>query len=224
MYAEIILNNVLFDSSSVLYYAVLLEEQLQTIKSDINKRGVGEGCVLSGLKLCGDFLREATQQENEIDIHVTHSLTQLLPILSAGSDDDSVEDSYVHHYLGPALQSVYSTDPRFSVRWANGTLYHDSSFKPDFQVSTRCINVKCVIVVAEFKPKSHNSSVESDLVKLGKQMKTMCNDLVQKRTPQPTVCGLLCQGENVCTFIMNMPSPRVYRMTKLSAFSPCSSS
>ncbi|KAI8057547.1 uncharacterized protein B0P05DRAFT_498570 [Gilbertella persicaria] len=177
--------------------------------------------LMSTLKLCSNFLCQAIQQNNEVDLHVAHSLTQLLPVLVAGSDDCSVEDSYVHHYLAPILQSIFSTNERFGVRWANGALNQDLSFKPDFQVSTRCINIKLVVVVAEFKPKSYNSSVESDLVKLGKQMKLMYNDIVQKRTPQPELCGLLCQGENLYTFMMDMPSPQTYRLIKLSSLTLC---
>ncbi|KAG2237224.1 hypothetical protein INT48_006628 [Thamnidium elegans] len=154
----------------------------------------------STLKLCTDFLIQATEQDNEVDLHMAHTLTQLLPVFVAGSHDSSIEDSYVHHYLAPILQSIYSTDKKFTVRWANGALNEDSTFKPDFQVFSRIINIKCIVIVAEFKPKSRNSAVESDLIKLGKQMKLMYNELVEKRVPKPTVCGLLCQGENLSTY------------------------
>ncbi|OAD04261.1 hypothetical protein MUCCIDRAFT_183364 [Mucor lusitanicus CBS 277.49] len=153
--------------------------------------------LLSSLKVCTVFLQEATNQINEVDLHVAHTMTYLLPVLVAGADDAAQEDS------------------------ANATLNQDMQYKPDFQVSTRFINVKCVIIVAEFKPKSHHSSTESDLIKLGKQLKLMYNDLVAKGTPHPTVGGLLCQGENACTFIMDLPSPQVYRMTKLSQITLC---
>lgn len=104
---------------------------------------------------------------------------------------------------------------------ANGTLNGDSTFKPDFQVFSRIINIRCIAIVAEFKPKSRNSAVESDLIKLGKQMKLVYNDLVEKGVPKPTVCGLLCQGENLNTYAMDMPSPYTYRMVKLSKATLC---
>ncbi|KAI8077020.1 hypothetical protein BDF21DRAFT_384817 [Thamnidium elegans] len=174
----------------------------------------------STLKLCTDFLIQATEQDNEVDLHMAHTLTQL-PVFVAGSHDSSIEDSYVHHYLAPILQSIYSTDKKFTVRWANGALNEDSTFKPDFQVFSRIINIKCIVIVAEFKPKSRNSAVESDLIKLGKQMKLMYNELVEKRVPKPTVCGLLCQGENLSTYVMDIPSPYTYRMVKLSKVTLC---
>ncbi|GAA5816089.1 hypothetical protein MFLAVUS_009611 [Mucor flavus] len=98
------------------------------------------------------------------------------------------------------------------TRMVNGALNDDSTFKPDFQVFSRAINIKCIVVVTEFKPTSRNSAVESDLVKLGKQMKLIYNNLVAKRIPKPSVCGLLCQRETLCTYVMDMPSSHAYRM------------
>ncbi|KAG2205501.1 hypothetical protein INT47_005875, partial [Mucor saturninus] len=175
----------------------------------------------STLKSCTNFLIQATEQDNEVDLHMAHTLTQLLPVFVAGSQDNSIEDSYVHHYLAPILQSIYSMDKKFTVRWSNGALKEDTMFKPGFQVFSRVINIRCIIIVAEFKAKSHNSAVESDLVKLGKQMKVMYNELVEKRIPKPTVCGLLCQGENLKTYVMDMTSSHTYRMVKLSSVTLC---
>ncbi|CAO3668250.1 unnamed protein product [Rhizopus stolonifer] len=177
----------------------------------------------STLKLCTGFLRQATEEDNEVDLHMAYTLTQLIPVFVAGSIDSSIEGSYVHHHLAPILQSIFSAEKKFTVHWASGVLNEDSSFKPDFRVFSRIINIKCTVVVAEFKSKSHNSAVESDLLKLGKQMKLMYNDLVQKRIPKPNVCGLLCQGENLSTFVMDMPSPFIYRMVKLSKVTLCRS-
>ncbi|KAI8881842.1 hypothetical protein K501DRAFT_188048 [Backusella circina FSU 941] len=64
----------------------------------------------STLNLCTDFLIQATEQDNEVDLHMAHTLTQLLPVFVADSHDSSIEDSYMHHYLAPILQSIYNTD------------------------------------------------------------------------------------------------------------------
>lgn len=104
---------------------------------------------------------------------------------------------------------------------ANSALNKDSVFKPGFRVFSHIINIRCIVIVAEFKHKSHNLAVESDLIKLGKQMKLVFNDLVEKRVPKPTVCGLLCQGENLNAYVMDMPSPYTYLMVKLSKVTLC---
>lgn len=64
------------------------------------------------------------------------------------------------------------------IHRANGALNEDSAYKPDFEGFGRIINIRCIVLVAEFKPKSRNSAVESDFIELGKQMKTLYNDLV----------------------------------------------
>lgn len=40
-----------------------------------------------------------------------------LPVFVAGSHDSLIEDSYVHRYLAPIFQSIYSMDKKFTVRW-----------------------------------------------------------------------------------------------------------
>ena len=78
---------------------------------------------------------------------------------------------------------------------ANDALNDNLIFRPGFQV----VNVRCIVIVAEFKPKSRNSAVKSNLVKLGKQMKLVYNDLIEKRVPKPITYRLLCQGKNLHT-------------------------
>ncbi|KAI8367959.1 hypothetical protein EDC96DRAFT_143342 [Choanephora cucurbitarum] len=90
---------------------------------------------------------------------------------------------------------------------ANDALNDNLIFRPGFQV----VNVRCIVIVAEFKPKSRNSAVKSNLVKLGKQMKLVYNDLIEKRVPKPITYRLLCQGKNLHT----------YGMTKLSEATLC---
>lgn len=104
---------------------------------------------------------------------------------------------------------------------ANGTLNGDLTSKPGFQVFSRIINIRCIVIVAAFKHKPRNSAVESDFIKLGKQMKLKYNDLIEKRVPKLTVCGLICQGENLNTYVMAMPFPHTYRMVKLSKTTLC---
>ncbi|KAI7897300.1 uncharacterized protein EV154DRAFT_546712 [Mucor mucedo] len=77
-------------------------------------------------------------------------------------------------------------------------------------------SAKCVVLIAEFKHKNQNSYIESDLVKLGKQMKITLNLLIKDGVKKPKVCGIRCEGEEVYTFIMDIPSPKLYRMCNVS--------
>lgn len=61
-----------------------------------------------------------------------------------------------------------------------------------------------------------NSYVESDLVKLAKQMKVALNALVVEGVTKPKVCGVHYEGENVETYAMDISSPRLYRLTNAS--------
>ncbi|KAI7906758.1 uncharacterized protein BX663DRAFT_428090, partial [Cokeromyces recurvatus] len=73
-------------------------------------------------------------------------------------------------------------------------------FKPDFVVYSISINVKCISVLGEFKKSTNYSAIESDKVKLGKQMRAIYNELVLYRVPNPVVCGIICQGDDIFTY------------------------
>ncbi|KAL9541102.1 hypothetical protein MBANPS3_009311 [Mucor bainieri] len=178
---------------------------------------------LSALTMASSLLTNATTaaSKNVIDIHTAHTLVQTLPMLVARSPLSKVEDSYVQQILSPMLQSIFHSDERFEVQWANAELASSGlkTYKPDFTVFTRVINVECVLLVSEFKPTKSNSAVESDLVKLGRQMQSTYNDLVNDRLGNPTVCGIRSEGTRLTTYCMDMPSPNMYRMMKLAEIS-----
>lgn len=81
------------------------------------------------------------------------------------------------------------------------------AYKPDFSAFSRIINKKCVFLVYEFKPTKHNSEVESDLVKLGCQMRFSYKALVSHRVDNPIVCDVRSEGTQLTTYCMDMSSP-----------------
>ncbi|CEP12945.1 hypothetical protein [Parasitella parasitica] len=134
------------------------------------------------------------------------------------------EDAYVRHYPSPIILSLFESARRLKTRWANGNdiKKHDPiSYKPDFCVYTQTININCVIPIAEFKPTDNNSAVESDEVKLRRQMKAAYNDLVENRIPNPIVCGMLAQGKRISNYVMDMIAPQLYRFRKISEVDLC---
>lgn len=95
------------------------------------------------------------------------------------------------------------------------------AYKPDFQGYNLSGNAKCIVLIAEFKPLDQNSYVESDLLKLGKQVKLTLNKVVSDGVVRPKVCGVLCESSNLSTYVMDLASPQVYRMinvTKVKLF------
>lgn len=170
------------------------------------------------MTLCAELLTKACKSENLLDIHTAQVLTQILPVLINGPPDDSNEDTFVHYYLSPLLSSVFASDPLLKIKWANGQLTRNNNvaFKPDFVVYNISGSVKCIVLIAEFKPTEQNPYVESDLVKLAKQMKVILNKLIINGVTKPKICGVRCEGENVHTYVMDLPSPKLYRIINTS--------
>ncbi|KAI8083390.1 uncharacterized protein B0P05DRAFT_537110 [Gilbertella persicaria] len=173
---------------------------------------------ISSLALCGKMLSDACESKNLLDIHTAQVLTHVLPIFINGPPDYSIEDSYVHNYLSPLLTTVFGSDPLLNMKWANGQLKSNDSksYKPDFLVYNLSGSIKRVVLISEFKPTDQHSYVESDLVKLAKQMKLTLNNLVLSGVVEPKVCGIRCEGNNLHTYVMDLVSPKVYRMKSAS--------
>ncbi|KAF7725667.1 hypothetical protein EC973_009474 [Apophysomyces ossiformis] len=173
----------------------------------------------AAISFAHNCMSSVINEGNQVDIHVAHALGQYLPLFYAQAPPKDIEDSYVHHYLAPILQSVFSSNGRFRIHWANTQMKNDS-LKPDFMVTSTCVSFPLAIVVGEFKPPQFNSNQnESDIVKIGKEMRGMLNDLVKKNTPNPVVCGVLVQGFAISTFVLDLPASKLYRMTKIAEVS-----
>jgi hypothetical protein len=104
------------------------------------------------------------------------------------------------------------------MKWANGQLERGNpkTCKPDFLVYNLPGSVKCVVLIAEFKRPDQNSYVESDLIKLGKQMKLTMSKLVSDGIVKLKVYGVHCEGSNLYTYVMDLASPKVYRMINVA--------
>lgn len=110
----------------------------------------------------------------------------------------------------------YSTVANISLQANKSLTDTKGTLKPDFIVYVKTINTHCEILAAEFKPPNAVCQLESDKVKLGKEMRLMYNRLVIFGVSNQVVCGILVENHTISTFKMDMPSPRFYRLTKLS--------
>ncbi|KAI7885887.1 hypothetical protein K492DRAFT_141207 [Lichtheimia hyalospora FSU 10163] len=138
-----------------------------------------------------------------IAANVLHSLT--INFSSNGSMDISLEDTFVHGVVGVLLESVFQPEPLLSYQWANGQLgvkrkRDASKLKPDFIVFGTPTSRKFNVGVAEVKPPgcaNLSNDGESDLVKLGREMQYMLNQLINDCVQNPVVGGTLLQGCNI---------------------------
>ncbi|OAD01816.1 hypothetical protein MUCCIDRAFT_111155 [Mucor lusitanicus CBS 277.49] len=173
---------------------------------------------IESLAVCAGFTIEATTSKNLVDIHTAQVLNDLLPSFLFRPPNAAIEDTFVQAYLSPALRSVFVTHERLQYEWANAALSSDEvKYKPDFKVFTQILNKKLMLVVTEIKPPTSHSSVESDTVKLGRQMKYCFNQLVLSGVPSPVVCGLKFDGFFMETYAMDMTAPKIYRIFKLAS-------
>ncbi|KAG1439618.1 hypothetical protein G6F56_012234 [Rhizopus delemar] len=113
-----------------------------------------------------------------------------------------LEDSYVHAIISIILESVFQPDPIWSYQWANGKERYD-------------------LLISEVKPPSNanGNALESDIVKIRKQMAWMLNMLIRQGVSHPVVGGILLEGFKMTAYKMDLQYPRTYRMIELASHS-----
>ncbi|KAL1927240.1 hypothetical protein VTP01DRAFT_3869 [Rhizomucor pusillus] len=160
------------------------------------------------------FLNEAVESKDPLEIYTATALLQLTSRFSFSSaPDTNVEDTFEHAYLSPLLHTVFESEALLKTNCLTDT---KGTLKPDFIVYVKTINTHGEILAAEFKPPNAVCQLESDKVKLSKEMRLMYNRLVIFGVSNQVVCGILVENHTISTFKMDMPSPRFYRVTKLS--------
>ena len=88
--------------------------------------------------------------------------------------------------------------------------------KPDF---VAFVSTHHDLIVSEVKPPSSSNSFntgEPDIVKLGRMMKMMINELLLEGIESALVGGVLVQGRRMRTFIMKLEYKEIYEMIELS--------
>ncbi|KAG1391981.1 hypothetical protein G6F60_012285 [Rhizopus arrhizus] len=158
-----------------------------------------------GLTDSAKYLVEATALNNIVDIHAMQAVVELVPVFISTPLNYSIEDTYIHNWIAPILKPIFSCEPLLSIEWANK--YINQHHKPDFITSVKGINSWLPIVVGEFKKPGFTPCLETDLVKTGKEMRTMVNGLVRIGVDNPSAGAILIQGRVINTFKMDIVAP-----------------
>ncbi|CAO3660894.1 unnamed protein product [Rhizopus stolonifer] len=76
-----------------------------------------------------------------------------------------------------------------------------------------------MFVIEVKKPgKISNGHLETDLVKLGKEMKLALDKLIEKKVKNPEIIALLVEGYKATAFKMDLRYNGQYRMIELNSF------
>ncbi|KAG2219058.1 hypothetical protein INT45_008902 [Circinella minor] len=142
---------------------------------------------------CSEYLGNAVKEHDIFQIHVANPLIKLAPkCINGFAPNSDIEDTFVHSYIGQ--QKLKYTRQKLNMELANGTLWCDKKYNPDYVAYIKSVDINYDVVVGEFKAPNINSQVESDLLKLGKEMVIMYNKPVKKGIREPHVCSILAHG------------------------------
>ncbi|CAJ0845598.1 13006_t:CDS:2, partial [Entrophospora sp. SA101] len=144
-------------------------------------------------------------------------------------EDAIVEDTHIHKYLSPLIDPFFPENQKIKVEWANKMSissaedrrsFDPSLFgsKPDFLIRTTNTNY-VELLLAEIKPTKVSIKLFSnDLVKLGKEMKSSIDKIIDEGLLDVSVYGIHGAGEICKCYIMDLKSEGIYRMMVLGKF------
>ncbi|CAO3641119.1 unnamed protein product [Cunninghamella blakesleeana] len=140
----------------------------------------------------------------------------------------TIESSFINQHLVPFLENIFEKDHRLKGKLGESFVMNgrnidngNASLMADYTVSySPHAGITFDLLVIEVKPISKNSSSQpqSDLVKLGKEMKRMIDYLADASIENISVCGVLVEGVNCFTYEMDLEYDGIYRMIQLGQF------
>ncbi|CAO3588281.1 unnamed protein product [Absidia cylindrospora] len=167
--------------------------------------------------------------QGEVKDMVADLLLSLTSKLQHWVKDCVLESTFIHQHLMPFMTNIFENEQELhrklgeayvsrygddldngsAALMANYTVLHRTSFGQEFD-----------LLVVEVKPPGKTSSgqLQSDWVKIGKEMKRMVDCLVNTGIDNILVGGTLVEGFSCSTYMMDLKHDGVCRMTQLSHF------
>ncbi|KAI8139785.1 hypothetical protein BJV82DRAFT_626136 [Fennellomyces sp. T-0311] len=126
-----------------------------------------------------------------------------------------LEATFIEQHITPITQEVFARHS-ISMRLGESHVAGDAhGLMADYIGShTTTTGAKYDLLVVEVKPpaKSSRNQLQSDFVKLGKEMKDIIDALIDFGVEAPCACGILVEGFAVKTYSMQLKCEGVYVM------------
>lgn len=170
-----------------------------------------------------EFAEEADNQADEEFSGTDHLsmmaslLTELVDKFVSWMADCCLESTFINQHMMPFLQQVFNKDEQLCGRLGESHLGDNRELMADYTVSHQAPDGRCFDLLAvEIKPpgKSSNCQVQSDFIKMGKEMKCMLDCLINAGVDAPVTCGLLVEGFKCTTYSMQLKADGVYLMVE----------
>ncbi|CAO3637363.1 unnamed protein product [Cunninghamella blakesleeana] len=168
-----------------------------------------------------DTLDDDCHEKNKDLIIVTKVLNDFTNKFTSWVNDCFLESSFIHQHIQPFFDHILGNDVNFIGCLGESHVKEKSTIMADYILKYVPPYGECFdLFVAEIKPVNKNchSQLQSDFVKLGKQMKSMLDHLIKTGVNDPIVTGLLVDGYSCSTFMLSLKSDGIYILTELATF------
>ncbi|KAG1466911.1 hypothetical protein G6F46_000479 [Rhizopus delemar] len=179
----------------------VVEKKIGNIKSSSNNQN-----VKAVAKLLSSVLRQCTVEKSEQKHETSLIIESLQPFIFSCviSRIKDIKFEWMTYHLVPP-----SGHPNNQTMLPDLVLYADPISK---------MNYELFFVEVKRKGNFANGHLESDIVKLGKEMQIAINKLILRKVKCPEVVGLLVEGYVATAYKMDLKFNGQYRMVEISKF------
>lgn len=175
-------------------------------------------------KLARNFGREADSDDDDNSdddnplVTIAALLNHLIGKFASWLTDCVLENTFQHQHVTPFLEHAFNSASKITLREGESHLINDpTSLMADCIGSYKAITGDVFdILSVEVKPptKSSQAQLQSDFVKLGKELKSIIDRLIGRGVENPTACGVLVEGYDCRTYSLRLVAEGVYLMVE----------
>ncbi|CDH52271.1 predicted protein [Lichtheimia corymbifera JMRC:FSU:9682] len=194
-------------------------DELVCANTDIPKRQLRQ--LVREYAACADADDNGNDEYGDTDLQSMASLLgQLIQTFAAWNTDWSLENNFKKQHITPFIDHVFGNS--VNIREGESHLLgYNNEMLADYIGSKKAPTGEIFDILAiEVKPpcKSSNAQLQSDFVKLGKEMKSMVDRLHSHGIKDSVVCGVLFNGYHATTHTLLLVAEGVYLMVEHGHF------
>jgi hypothetical protein len=151
---------------------------------------------------------DAINNSNDRLVMFCNILYNLVAAFGTWTDNISLKNAFTIQHLSPFIKEIFIRE-NITMRLGKTRICHNHLLLSDYVGSYQAPTGHAYdVLTVEIKPPKKSS----DLVKVGKEMKVMIDDLVDLGIETPTVAGALLEGFTMTTYTMQLVCEGVYIM------------
>ncbi|KAL1932874.1 hypothetical protein VTP01DRAFT_8552 [Rhizomucor pusillus] len=183
----------------------------------------GEAYSLRTLKLFTSSCLQTALKKDQSDLAM---FADILHRILLKKYKGSLEDSFLKDRFADIVDVIFGEERKLEHNWAKKTMPIFQKIPKDIKVDYQVVSISpkqrsITLLTLEAKsPSEKNRTCNgyNDFLKLGKEMKCICDNLVSLSVREPVVTGILVKGFECRLYKLSLRHEAIYEMVEIGSF------